>query len=218
MAYENINDSSRIKEYEQFLLRIPGIFSVKIVVEDNEMQELHILSDTTRSAKQISRDIQSVFLAHFGFQIPHQIISIARVEMGETLSDSVEPNRLLFDSLVVHTGMLAECTVTLLKDQDTFSGTASEANVPSLRPRLIASATLKAVREANKAKTLFSLLDVQTTYIAGKKAFCVMVTNNTHRGEELLVGCALVRDSEDETVIRATLDSLNRKMSLCDTV
>lgn len=218
MAHDNLNDGSRIKEYEQFLLRIPGIFSVKIVVADNEMQEMHILSDTTRNAKQISRDIQSVFLAHFGFQIPHQIISIARVEMGETNFDLTEPNRLLFDSLELHTGLTAECTVTLMKDQDPFSGTVSDANVPSLRPRLIASATLKAVREALNSKTLFSLLDVQTTIIASKKAYCVMLTHSTQRGEELLVGCALVRDSEDETVIRATLDALNRKTSLCNAV
>lgn len=205
-------DQSRVKEYEQFLLRIPGIFSVKIVAEGNELEEIHILSDTTRSAKQINRDIQSVFLAHFGIQIPHQIISIARVEMGETVMDGEAPVRLLFESLSVQTGIRADCTVTLLRDQESFEGTHSDVNVPSMRPRLIATATLNAVGVATQNARHYSLTEVQPTNIGGKKAFCVMVSNNTARGEHLLIGCALVRGSEDETVIRATLDAVNRQL------
>ena len=73
-------DFNSIEEYQELLSKIPGILNVRIIADadNNTLTEIHVLSNTSRSPKQIARDIQSALLASYNIRMNHKIISIAR--------------------------------------------------------------------------------------------------------------------------------------------
>ena len=74
-------DVQNIEEYQALLNQLPGIINSKIIVdEEGNLIEIHILSDTGRSPKQIVRDVQSALLANNNLKVDHKIISVAQIE------------------------------------------------------------------------------------------------------------------------------------------
>ncbi|MDF2632272.1 MAG: hypothetical protein K0Q85_868, partial [Caproiciproducens sp.] len=50
---ENDNQSTVTKEYINLIGKLPSVIKSSIVFSDNEISEIHVLSDTRRSPKQI---------------------------------------------------------------------------------------------------------------------------------------------------------------------
>jgi len=72
--------------FEDVITKIQGVTHSKVVYNDEEVEEVHIIANTIRSPKQIVRDIESALLAIFDYRIDRKLISIAQIDTGETKS------------------------------------------------------------------------------------------------------------------------------------
>lgn len=204
-------DVHNIEEYQLLLNQLPGVHNSRIIADDEgNLAEIHILSDISRSPKQIVRDVQSALLVSSNLQVDHKIISVAQIEGN--YSDTQE-FRLCIDSIQMYSRhTTVEARVLLKRDDQIFEGTSTGGNSPQVRMRIVAEATLKAVRQFCKKEFLFVLSDVLPINLNNQKAITVSVLYFTEKGEVYLIGSSFVNNDESEAVVKATLDAINRKL------
>ena len=75
------NETVMTTDIERLIGSINGVSAAKVVTDaEGRLVEVHVLADTTKSPKQLVRDIQSCTMAAFGLPIDYKIVSIAQVE------------------------------------------------------------------------------------------------------------------------------------------
>jgi len=206
---------SPIQEWEQAIKQIKSVIAARIKVNSQgEIEEIHILAGSGRMPKQIVRDVESILIAQFDLQIDHKIISVAQVEDDEdgtfAIVDSIRP-KLVRVTLRTVSGM-AEVKVELLTGDKLIEGIAQGPSSAHNKLRLFVEATLKALFPLTLDKFLFVTEDVGITQLAKQQIALVSITLITSAGEQSLTGCALVRNDDRESVVKATLDAVNRKL------
>ena len=202
---------SDLADYELLINKIPGIISSRFVTNsDNEIIEIHVLANIYRSPKQLVRDIQSAMLTTYNVKIDHKIICVAQIDDGVTGPREQRFN--LHYVKVLSEGPKSQVEVILLRDDESFLGVAQGGNSLGSRMRLFSEATLNAIQNALGIEYVFILNDVTSVSISGNKAFMVTVSHLFELGEELLCGCCIVTKDENEAVVKATLDAINRRV------
>jgi hypothetical protein len=76
-------DSSRsawTRAAEEALRRVRGIEEATIRIEDDEIREIHILTTSTRPAKQIVRDVQGILHNKFQRTIDYRVVSVVYLD------------------------------------------------------------------------------------------------------------------------------------------
>ncbi len=210
MAVERQINSNDI---ESVVCRLKGIIAVSVVPDSNGgVSEIHVLAGSSRSPKQVVRDVESAVMARLGVPIDHKKISVAQIDDGAAKYDH---SRLKFsDVSIAFNGSRTEATVRLTKDGILFSGSASGTTSPNAQMKLIASATLRAIEESGLADAALVLEDVAEVAAAGKRVALVIVNLAGDRGEELLTGSAVIKQDVWKGVVNATLDAVNRRLCL----
>lgn len=200
-----------LMDYEVWINKIPGIISSRFVTDNGgQIIELHILSDIYRSPKQLVRDIQSAMLTKYDIKIDHKIISVAQIE--DNVINYKEHRLSMHNVKVLTEGPKSQVEVILIKDGQPYKGTAQGGNAVSSRIRLIAEATLNAIHCALDIEYVFILADITDVLISGKKAYVISVSHLFELGEELLCGSCILTKDENESVVKATLDAINRRI------
>jgi hypothetical protein len=69
--------------FQNLINKIDGVINSKIIVEKEDITEIHILANKLRSAKQIVRDVESCILASFDYRIDRRVVSIAQIETDD---------------------------------------------------------------------------------------------------------------------------------------
>ncbi len=202
-----------VNDIESVVCRLKGIIAVSVVPDGNGgVSEVHVLAGSSRSPKQVVRDVESAVMARLGVTIDHKKISVAQVEDGAVRYDH---SRLKFsDVSIAFNGSRTEATVRLTKDAIVFSGTASGTNSPNGQMKLIAGATLQAIEESGLADASLVLEDVCEVALGGKRVATVLVSLAGDRGEEYLAGSAVMKQDVWKGVVNATLDAVNRRLCL----
>jgi len=192
---------------------LKGIIAVSIVPDSSGgISEVHVLASSSRSPKQVVRDVESAVMARLGLMIDHKKISVAQVDEGSVHYDQ---SRLRFsDVSIAFNGSRTEATVRLTKDAIVFSGSANGTTSPNAQMKLIANATLRAIEESGFLDAALVLEDACEVPIAGKRAALVLVNVAGERGEEFLTGSAVMKQDVWKGVVNATLDAVNRRLCL----
>jgi len=208
---ENKNNEAFSASMEEIVNSLPDIISSKVVLDENDaILELHVLSNNNRNPKQISRDIQSALAAKFGISIDHKKISIAQVAFNQSADND---SRLVIDSINYSTiGNIAEIKVLLRKGDVVYEGVAKGANSTMNTYRLIASATLDCIHSLLNVSNTFVVEDIEKINLAKRDVLTIAISFITSYQEELLVGSAIVRKNEKESIVKATLDAINRRI------
>lgn len=201
-----------IKEFERYIRQIRDVESSRIILDESgEISEIHIISNLRRSAKQISRDVQSVLSSRFGLDIDHKKISIAQIDTGEM---EAEYRRLKLDTIEYSSSSKkADIRVVLEREGEYFEGLATGANTENNILRLSAKAALRAAEKFCGVEDLFVLDDIRASEIAGQEIIIVAVSIITNNGEKLLSGTAMVEGEKKQAAVKATLDATNRCIS-----
>jgi hypothetical protein len=202
-------------ELEDALRRIPGVRAASVVTMlDATPTEVHILADRAKAPKQLVRDIQSLALASYDLDLDHRIVSVVQLDDDDV---SVEPDhentmRAVVASVMTQTaGLDATVSVTIRTGVDEHTGTASGATSAGARARLVARATLDALREL-----LGSPAEVEQSSllpIGGRVVAVSVIQLTTRQGELVLSGSAIVRNDEADAVARSVLDAVNRRLA-----
>jgi hypothetical protein len=203
-----------VNDIESVVCRLKGIIAVSVVSDSaGDVSEVHILAGSSRSPKQVVRDVESAVMARLGIAIDHKKISVAQVDEGTTAR--YDHTRLRFsDVSIAFNGNRTEATVRLLKDTILFSGTANGTSSPISQVKLIATATLRAIEESGMSDSPLVLEDANEVAMGGRRVAVVLVSLAGDRGEEFLSGSAVIKQDVWKGVVNATLDAVNRRLSL----
>jgi hypothetical protein len=212
-------DPPLIAEIEQALGQVADIRAARVVSsDDGVIQEIHVLASPTKSPKQLVRDIESTIMAQFGIPIDHRTVSIAQLGRDSEPRDPREKGRARVVSVSAEmTGVRASARVSLQLDGDSYSGVAEGPASTTGRQRLIAQATLSAVGEYVHGDFGFALEDVALVTLGRERVAVSCVILVTPQGEQPLAGSAFARQGENESIVRATLDAINRRLNFLTT-
>jgi len=205
-----------LKEIESIITQVQGVISGRLICQEDEIVEIHVLADSTRSPKQVVRDIESAVLVKQGLELDHKKISVAQLGEGIPAPPQLE-TRLQFSSInySIENGTAAT-SITLNADNELYTAAASGPNTRQNRLKLTASAALSAIEQSANINGKLILGDVQRQTLCEHEVITVAVCfHHANRFEEILLGTAINKGDELESTVRATLDAINRRVSSC---
>ncbi len=197
-----------IREIEDLIKNLKSVINCRILFGDNEnIKEVHIVANESRSAKQISRDIQSILAAVYGMEIDYKKISIAQVK--DTSQTNLE-RRLKIKS-IERTSKQSKyfVKVTLEKDQEEFFGERTGMNNATLCLRLTGEAAILAVEQFLQEENIMSLDDIKMIDIANIKTVVVALTVYSEDQSVEFCGSAILTHDPFDCVVRAVMDAIN---------
>ncbi len=207
--------NSRVADYEDIIRQIKDVISARVVTDDmGGITEIHVLSDSSRSPKQIVRDIESAFMAQFGISVDHKKISVAQMQDEELTCSDLEIRPKLAGVTVLSGRRTTEARVQLEIGGNIYEGVASGPSTANNKLRVISSATITALEDYLKGTCGLLTEDIAVLTLAGRQAIAASVSLVTNIGEERLIGAAFVNNDEREAAVKATLAAVNRRMSL----
>jgi hypothetical protein len=224
---------------EEALRRVRGIDEARIQLEDDEVREIHIITSSTRPAKQIVRDVQGLLQARFQRAIDYRVVSVVYCEPAEKSADSAtapvpaaaaageaprasrrgraaDPaeesgDRVRFVGVNLFvSGPRTQAQVELRWKGLPRMGSASGWGSRGGAHRLIAQATLAAVQEFLADDLALAIEDVQIVRHGRSRVVLVSVVLVEQRDEKLLIGACTAQRDLQRSVVLATLSALNR--------
>jgi predicted nucleic-acid-binding protein len=202
-----------LKDVESAICQLRDVISARVIAgATGVIEEIHVLTQSSRPPKQIVRDIESALMAQMGIHIDHKTVSVAQVQGPQ----KQERRRLRFSDVSISVnGNKAEATVHLANNGTMYTGAANGHSSAHSQLRLIATASLRAVEDAGAVDGTMVVEDLSaSTSIAGKNVVVVVTNMITDRGEDLLSGSCIVKQDLWKAVVNATLDAVNRRMSV----
>lgn len=77
----------KLTECENLIRRIRDVLAVNIVLgEQKEIDEIHVLAEDGRNAKQIVRDIETLMQVEYGIDLDHKKVSIVQLNPSQKLT------------------------------------------------------------------------------------------------------------------------------------
>jgi hypothetical protein len=207
-----------VQAIETEIARLPDVVAVRIVADPlGRPLEVHVLAHPGKHPKQVVRDVQSVALASFGLDIDRRIVSV--VQLGPTGATSAAEAA---ESVAARVGIGAiqsqvegrrsTIRVTLSLGGAEATGFGEGTSAAATRLRLVASATLDALRQLDAAAESLDVEEASVTQMGSQDVVAVTLVHVDPPHEYELIGAALARRSPDVATVRAVLDALNRRL------
>ena len=200
------------EEIEYFLNSIKSVISSKVISDsNNEVCEIHVLSDNSRHSKQIARDIRTALLSKFNVDIDYKIISVAQIDKNVSFNSDF---RLLYEGYTNETTSdRIKIKTKLSWDDKEFFGEAEGIKSEKQSLVVAAKSTLEAIKLAINFDC-FIVEDIQYAKITGEDALLVAITQVNNSKEEILLGASIIENNKIDAAIKATLNAINRKICL----
>ena len=198
-----------IEIIEKNIEQIESVVSCKIVLGENDIiEEIHIVANSTRGAKQIARDVQSLLLATYNVPVDYKKVSIAQV-----LDDNIMKShyRLKLEGISHEIlGTRTEIKVSLSNSKDIYENSISGVNTYRNIGRMLVDVTLKTIEEACGFDDTFTLEDIRTIVVSNDSVVLVVVVGLIDGVEQRLCGSSLIKNDYEVAIVKATLDAVNR--------
>lgn len=187
--------------------RIDGVEAARVVASNGHIDEIHVLARSSKVPKQLVRDVQSLGQALFGLQIDRRVVSVVQLA-DSVLNSGTRP--AMVDVAEKIDANRTEVTVTLKWKERLLVGQSTGAAASATRWRLVAEATLEAVRQAIHDDVGLGISSMDLATLGSRRLAIAQVVMVTAAAERLLIGSAYVEDDESKAVVRSVLDALNR--------
>jgi hypothetical protein len=209
-------DELDLTEVEREICRLPDVSIVRLVGEsDGRVSEVHVVAHPGKHPKQIVRDVQSIALASFGLELDRRVISVVQLG-GNVLEDTstLRPRPSIVAITAEASGMRSLVRVTLALDDEEAVGFAEGSIATTARHRLVALATVDALRQLEAAAECVDIDHAQVIRIGAHDVAVVTVVYVIPPAEQLVSGSAIVRPQQEaDAVARAVLDATNRRLA-----
>jgi hypothetical protein len=208
-----------LTEVEREICRLPDVSIVRLVAEpDGRVSEAHVVAHQGKHPKQIVRDVQSVLLAEFGLELDRKVVSVVQLgddDFGGPADDRAPGRRPSIVSIQSETnGLRSLVRVTLGNDAGEAVGTAQGSIATTARHRLVANATIDALRRLDPAAECLDVEDAQVVRVGASDVAVVTIVFVAPPTEQVVSGSAIVRaNHEADAVARAVLDATNRRLA-----
>jgi hypothetical protein len=202
---------------EREICRLPDVSVARLVADGaGRIVEVHIIATPNKHPKQIVRDVQSVALAEFGLEIDRRVVSVVQLGDGD-LSLPVDERAEFRPSIVSiqaeTNGLRSLVRVTLGNDSGEAVGNASGSIATTARHRLVANATVDALRRLDPAAECLDVEHAQVVRVGASDVAVVTIVFVAPPTEQVVSGSAIVRaNHEADAVARAVLDATNRRL------
>ena len=229
-----------IKRAEELILTLPGVISARIIAGDSgAIDQIHVLTTSELTPKQMVRNIESALIAHLAMRIDHRKISVATT--NETKPKLLEPEvkvtpppvvsrdesqqagatsprtgpfarRLYFEDVEVRGSRSKglSCRVTLRKGNASYIGEALGIEGDRSRVELAARATLLAIADADNREGQLGVQGVKVFDAFDRTFVFVAVSVRSGRDNKMLTGSVEMRESAESAGVLAVLDATNR--------
>lgn len=199
---------------EAGLKHVQGVYACRVVMDSpGEIAEIHVVSSASRKPKQIVRDIESLLFAKFGLRVNYRKISLAQMQEEKAFALLGSRPRLLVAEWNSANGD-DSVLVRLADNGNVFEGHARAPKNTEEPGRLTCLATLNALNRMLEASGQFQLEALEKIRVASREVVVALVTFGFAAGEEHLIGTSFYRGDIVESAVRATLDSVNRRLAL----
>ncbi len=192
---------------QEKISRIEGVEAARVVAANGHLDEIHVLARRNKHPKQVVRDVQSLGQALFGLSIDRRIVSV--VQLADSVLDSGSRPALV-DVGESTDSNRTEVTVTLKWKERLLVGQSTGAAATSTRWRLIAEATLEAVRQAIHHGIGLGVASMDLPVLGSRQIAIAQIVVVTETSERTLIGSAYVESDQARAVVRSVLDALNR--------
>jgi hypothetical protein len=203
-----------LAEVEREICRLPDVSIARIVAErSGRVTEVHVVAQPGKRPKQIVRDVQSIALASFGLELDRRIVSV--VQLGGAPDEQVAAgNRPSIVAITAEaSGLRSLVRVTLAREEDEAVGFAEGSVAMTARHRLVATATVDALRQLDPAAECVDIDHAQIVRVGQLDVAVVTVVFVMPPNEQLVAGSAIVRPQQEaDAVARAVLDATNRRL------
>jgi hypothetical protein len=209
-----VNDLD-LTEVEREICRLPDVSIARLVGENDRVTEVHIVANAGKHPKQIVRDVQSIALASFGLELDRRVISVVQLGTG-TLEEPAlgDPRPSIVAITAEANGLRSLVRVTLARDEDEAVGFAEGSIASTARHRLVATATVDALRQIEPAAECIDVDHAQIVRVGSNDVAVVTVVFVVPPSEQLVAGSAIVRPQQEaDAVARAVLDATNRRLA-----
>ncbi|MFP3882108.1 MAG: hypothetical protein ACLFWH_07310 [Actinomycetota bacterium] len=192
---------------QEKISRIDGIEAARVVAGNGHIDEIHVLARRNKHPKQVVRDVQSLAQALYGVNIDRRVVSVVQLA-DSVLSAGSRP--ALVDVAESIDSNRSEVTVTLKWKERLLVGQSTGAAASVTRWRLIAEATLEAVRQSIHQDVGLAITAIDLPILGSREIAIAQVVVVTESMERTLIGSAYVEGEESRAVVRSVLDALNR--------
>ncbi len=196
-----------ITSFQEKIRRIDGIEAARVVAPNGHIEEIHVLARRIKTPKQLVRDIQSLGHALFDIAIDRRVVSVVQLADSD-IDGGIRP--ALVDVSDAVDSATAHVTVTMRWEDSLLIGKASGAAAHSTRPRLIAEATLAALRPSIRGGIALGITSMDVPMLGGRAVAVAQIVVVSEGTERTLIGSAYVEEDETRGIVRAVLDALNR--------
>jgi len=185
--------------------RMPGVMSAQISQEGEDDARVHVVAQSSAAPRLVVRQVVSL-LRNLGWtEASPEWVTVVQVAPLDHSSHG--GNRLkIVGYSVVRMGNALEARCRLGKGAIIFEG----HEIGSAAHAVLAEATVAAVNQA-LGGPMVSVLDTRVIAQADRRVVVAMIRFGA---EEVMTGSAVVHDVLEETVVRATLDAVNRRVVL----
>ena len=192
-----------LTEVEREICRLPDVSIARLVAEiDGRVSEVHVVAHPGKHPKQIVRDVQSIALASFGLELDRRIISVVQLG-GTALDEKFTPE--IRASIVAITaeasGLRSLVRVTLAREDDEAVGFAEGSIATTARHRLVATATVDALRQLEPAAECIDVDHAQIVRVGAHDIAVVTVVFVLPPSEQLVSGSAIVRPQQEADAV-----------------
>ncbi len=198
------------QQIQKLICKLPGVLQCSVVcIKDEVIKEIHILSTIDKNIKQLVRDVQSAITAAFGIQVDYKVISIAQINEHE-----IKHARIRIDSInVKNIDNFIEAHVTLILEGIKYEGRCIKVKSKNNKFKAVAEAAIMALEAYMDNKGVFYLEGLERITVAAREIFVIMIGISIDNKEELLVGNSIITTAEDESVVKAVLSAINRRIN-----
>ncbi|ABR30153.1 hypothetical protein SU69_01480 [Thermosipho melanesiensis] len=195
-----------VESIESILSKIPGVQAARVVMEEDQIVEIHIVSDDEKSPKQLVRDIETVLYASLGLKIDRKVISIAQVDLGIESSKVVPYKLTNFE--VEEDKRNIKVKVEITHGQEMYVGEFSGPKTTKNIPLVIGNAVLRALESVHDFA--ISMDDAVELKIAGKEFVVSHISKMYNQKEESIIGAAELKKNKYEAIAESVLDAFRR--------
>ena len=207
----------QLQRAEARLGLIPGVLACRIRAGGaGELEEIQLDAAHDAEAGDISHAVETVMREEFGLAVDASRIQVSPGRDGAASGVEEFPilefeGRFEFVSVNVVTareGLRAE--VELVRNGQAAFGAATSENIAAPAWPVVAEATLRAISEYLDDEIRLCLIGVVKAPLGDDEAMLIRVDVVSSRWTKSLAGCALVGGHENQCVVFATLDAVNR--------
>src|SRR5258708_6560994 len=210
-------DELDLAEGEREICRLPDVSIARLVAQPTgRVSEVHGVAHPGKHPKQIARDVQSIPIASFRLELDRRIISVVQLG-GVTCVYEVVGGGYRYSVVgisVVSNGLRSRVRVTLARDDEESVVFAEGSVATTARHRLVATATVDALRQLEPAAECIDVDHAQILRVGAHDIAVVTVVFVVPPSEQLVSGSAIVRPQQEaDAVARAVLDATNRRLA-----